>query len=152
MFLQQEPAEVLQEQLSRLHATLRSYAQLSSRPSVSFKEDSSLPVQAFLSQMDVTEDGDLKLVSAAEADLSQLGRTSMVLFLSNLFHPVFIFGHKCASLCPGGNFVFWGALRGSSPVSQLCETLQQAGTSPQQLLVRHLHLHQALGAVTVPQR
>lgn len=34
-----------------------------------------------------------------------------------------------------GNFLFWGALCGKSPIAKVCDPLQQAGASPQQLLV-----------------
>lgn len=37
-----------------------------------------------------------------------------------------------------GNFLFWGPLCGKSPIYKVCDTLQQAGTSPQQLLVRQM--------------
>uniref|UniRef100_A0A4W6C6N3 RAB3 GTPase activating protein subunit 2 (non-catalytic) n=1 Tax=Lates calcarifer TaxID=8187 RepID=A0A4W6C6N3_LATCA len=33
-----------------------------------------------------------------------------------------------------GNFLFWGCLCGKSPLHKVCDTLQQAGISPQQLL------------------
>lgn len=57
-----------------MHATLRSYAQLNARTSVSFAEDSGpLPVQAFLSLMAFSEEGALRVVSTPEADHSQLG-------------------------------------------------------------------------------
>lgn len=35
-----------------------------------------------------------------------------------------------------GNFMFWGCLSGKSPLHKVCDTLQQAGIGPQQLLVR----------------
>lgn len=62
-----------------MHATLRSYAQLNARPSVSFAEhsaDSPLTVQAFLSQTEFTEDGNLRVTSMSEADHAQLGRAA----------------------------------------------------------------------------
>lgn len=34
-----------------------------------------------------------------------------------------------------GNFLLWGCVSGQSPVQEVCERLQQAGFSPQQLLV-----------------
>ncbi|TWW71568.1 Rab3 GTPase-activating protein non-catalytic subunit [Takifugu flavidus] len=105
---QQEPSDVLLDELSRVRSTLQSYAQLSSRPSVSFAEDSPdspLPVQAFLSQMEFTEDGSLRVIYMSETDHSQLG-----------------------------NFLFWGALCGKSQIAKVCDPLQQAGISPQQLL------------------
>uniref|UniRef100_A0A7N6BAM3 RAB3 GTPase activating protein subunit 2 (non-catalytic) n=1 Tax=Anabas testudineus TaxID=64144 RepID=A0A7N6BAM3_ANATE len=38
-------------------------------------------------------------------------------------------------VCPfAGNFLFWGCLCGKSPLHKVCDTLQQAGISPQQLL------------------
>ena len=35
-----------------------------------------------------------------------------------------------------GSFLFWGCLTGESPLQQVCDTLQETGISPQQLLVR----------------
>lgn len=82
---QQEPSDVLLEELSRVRSTLQSYAHLSSRPSVSFAEDSAdspLPVQAFLSQMEFTEDGSLRVIYMSEADHGHLGRTPV--FILNM--------------------------------------------------------------------
>lgn len=65
-----------------MHTTLQSYAQLNTRPSVSFAEDSvdsPLPVQAFLSQMEFTEDGNLRVISTSEADHGQLGRAAYLI-------------------------------------------------------------------------
>lgn len=76
----QEPSDVLLDELARVRSTLHTYAQLNSRPSVSFAEDSAdcpLPVQAFLSHLEFTEDGDLRVTSMSEADHSRLGRTAV---------------------------------------------------------------------------
>ncbi|KAM9340968.1 rab3 GTPase-activating protein non-catalytic subunit [Symphorus nematophorus] len=100
--------EGIEEELSRVGPTLQRYAQLTSRPSVSFAQDSPdspLPPQAFLSQMECTEDGELRVIRASETEWNQLG-----------------------------NFMFWGCLCGKSPLHKVCDTLQQAGISPQQLL------------------
>uniref|UniRef100_A0A3P8RYJ7 RAB3 GTPase activating protein subunit 2 (non-catalytic) n=1 Tax=Amphiprion percula TaxID=161767 RepID=A0A3P8RYJ7_AMPPE len=40
----------------------------------------------------------------------------------------------CSCLSFAGNFLFWGCLCGKSPRHKVCDTLQQAGISPQQLL------------------
>ncbi|KAM4542363.1 rab3 GTPase-activating protein non-catalytic subunit isoform 2-T2 [Odontesthes bonariensis] len=100
--------EGLEEELSRVGPVLQRYSQLTSKPSVSFAQDSPdspLPVQAFLSQMECTEDGEVKVIRKSETEWNQLG-----------------------------NFMFWGCLCGRSPLHKVCDTLQQAGISPQQLL------------------
>ncbi|XP_047466434.1 rab3 GTPase-activating protein non-catalytic subunit isoform X4 [Mugil cephalus] len=100
--------EGIEDELSRVGPTLQRYAQLSSRPSVSFAQDSPdlpLPAQGFLSQIECTEDGELKVVCRSETEWNQLG-----------------------------NFMFWGCLCGKSPLHKVCDALQQAGISPQQLL------------------
>ncbi|XP_058470844.1 rab3 GTPase-activating protein non-catalytic subunit isoform X2 [Solea solea] len=100
--------EGIEDELSRVAPTLQRYAQLTSRPSVSFAQDSPdlpLTAQAFLSQTECTEDGEVKVIRGTEADWNQLG-----------------------------NFLFWGCLCGKSPIHKVCDTLQQTGVSPQQLL------------------
>ncbi|XP_067335261.1 rab3 GTPase-activating protein non-catalytic subunit-like isoform X2 [Channa argus] len=100
--------EGIQDELSRVGPTLQRYAQLTSRPSVSFAQDSPdlpLNVQTFLSQVECTEDGEVKVVHRSDTEWKQLG-----------------------------NFLFWGCLCGKSPLHKVCDTLQQAGMSPQQLL------------------
>ncbi|CAN9502010.1 unnamed protein product [Ophioblennius macclurei] len=100
--------EGITDELSRVGPTLQRYAQLTSRPSVSFAQDSPdspLPAQAFLSQLECAEDGELKVIRRSESEWNQLG-----------------------------NFVFWGCLCGKSSLQKVCDTLQQAGISPQQLL------------------
>uniref|UniRef100_A0A672MBD3 Rab3 GTPase-activating protein non-catalytic subunit-like n=1 Tax=Sinocyclocheilus grahami TaxID=75366 RepID=A0A672MBD3_SINGR len=37
-------------------------------------------------------------------------------------------------VCISGSFLFWGCLSGQSPLQRVCETLQESGISPQQLL------------------
>uniref|UniRef100_A0A8D3CWR4 RAB3 GTPase activating protein subunit 2 (non-catalytic) n=1 Tax=Scophthalmus maximus TaxID=52904 RepID=A0A8D3CWR4_SCOMX len=96
------------DELSRVGPILQRYAQLTSRPSVSFAQDSPdspMTAQAFLSQMECTEGGELKVIRGAETEWNHLG-----------------------------NFLFWGSLCGKSPLHKVCDTLQQAGVSPQQLL------------------
>ncbi|XP_027130580.1 rab3 GTPase-activating protein non-catalytic subunit isoform X2 [Larimichthys crocea] len=100
--------EGIEEELSRVGPTLQRYAQLTSRPSVSFAQDSPdshLPAQAFISQMECMESGELKVIRTSETEWNHLG-----------------------------NFMFWGCLCGKSPLHKVCDTLQQAGISPQQLL------------------
>ncbi|XP_037602509.1 rab3 GTPase-activating protein non-catalytic subunit isoform X4 [Sebastes umbrosus] len=100
--------EGIEDELSRVGPTLQRYAQLTSRPSVSFAQDSpdsALPAKAFLSQIECTEDEELRVIRGSETEWNQLG-----------------------------NFMFWGCLCGKSPLHKVCDTLQQAGISPQQLL------------------
>ncbi|XP_026211404.1 rab3 GTPase-activating protein non-catalytic subunit [Anabas testudineus] len=100
--------EDMKDELSRVGPTLQRYAQFTSRPSVSFAQDSPdspLPAHAFLSQIECGEDGQLKVIRGSETEWNQLG-----------------------------NFLFWGCLCGKSPLHKVCDTLQQAGISPQQLL------------------
>uniref|UniRef100_A0A8C4H9Q9 RAB3 GTPase activating protein subunit 2 (non-catalytic) n=1 Tax=Dicentrarchus labrax TaxID=13489 RepID=A0A8C4H9Q9_DICLA len=40
----------------------------------------------------------------------------------------------CSCVSFAGNFMFWGCLCGNSPLHKVCDTLQEAGISPQQLL------------------
>uniref|UniRef100_A0A4W6C883 RAB3 GTPase activating protein subunit 2 (non-catalytic) n=1 Tax=Lates calcarifer TaxID=8187 RepID=A0A4W6C883_LATCA len=105
---EQDSLEGIKDDLSRVGPTLQRYAQFTPRPSVSFVQDSPdspLPPQAFLSQMECTESGELKVIRRSETEWNQLG-----------------------------NFLFWGCLCGKSPLHKVCDTLQQAGISPQQLL------------------
>ncbi|XP_076848214.1 LOW QUALITY PROTEIN: rab3 GTPase-activating protein non-catalytic subunit [Brachyhypopomus gauderio] len=96
----------IEDDLTRVGPILRRYAELNSRPSVSFAQDwgGPLPVRAFLSQL-VCEEGELRVVRGPETDWTQLG-----------------------------SFLFWGCLSGQSPLERVCETLHQSGISPQQLL------------------
>ncbi|XP_067098778.1 rab3 GTPase-activating protein non-catalytic subunit [Osmerus mordax] len=97
----------LEEELAAVSPTLQRYAELSSRPAVSFAQDSPdspLPVQSFLSQMEC-QGGEVKVVRGQDTDWNQLG-----------------------------SFLFWGCLTGESPLQQVCDTLQETGISPQQLL------------------
>ncbi|XP_027856181.1 rab3 GTPase-activating protein non-catalytic subunit isoform X4 [Xiphophorus couchianus] len=100
--------EGIEEELSRVGPTLQRYAQLSSKPSVSFAQDSPdtpLSAQTFLTQLECAEDGEVKVNRRSDAEWNQLG-----------------------------NFMFWGCLCGKSPTHKVCDTLQLAGISPQQLL------------------
>uniref|UniRef100_A0A3Q2VCR2 RAB3 GTPase activating protein subunit 2 (non-catalytic) n=1 Tax=Haplochromis burtoni TaxID=8153 RepID=A0A3Q2VCR2_HAPBU len=104
----QDSLEGIEEELSRVAPTLQRYAQFTPRPSVSFAQDSPdspLPAQAFLSQLECTEDEEVKVIRRSETEWNQLG-----------------------------NFLFWSCLCGKSPLHKVCYTLQQAGISPQQLL------------------
>lgn len=96
----------IEEDLARIGPILRRYTELNSRPSVTFAQDPGgpLPVRAFLSQL-VCEGGELRVIRGPDTDWTHLG-----------------------------SFLFWGCLSGQSPLEQVCETLQQSGISPQQLL------------------
>ena len=66
----------MKEELSRVGPILQRYTQRTSRPTVSFAQDSPdlpLTAQAFLSQMECTEDGELKVIFGAESEWNQLG-------------------------------------------------------------------------------
>uniref|UniRef100_A0A3Q3D209 RAB3 GTPase activating protein subunit 2 (non-catalytic) n=1 Tax=Hippocampus comes TaxID=109280 RepID=A0A3Q3D209_HIPCM len=94
--------------LARVSPTLQRYTKLNSRPSVSFVQDAPdapLPAQTFLSQIECTEDGQLKLIHHSEPEWNQLG-----------------------------SFIFWGCLCGKSPPHKICDKLQQAAIGPTQLL------------------
>uniref|UniRef100_A0A8C9ZDW7 RAB3 GTPase activating protein subunit 2 (non-catalytic) n=1 Tax=Sander lucioperca TaxID=283035 RepID=A0A8C9ZDW7_SANLU len=83
--VRQDSLEGIEDELSRVGPTLQRYAQLTSRPSVSFAQDSPdspLPVQAFLSQMECTEDGELRVIRASETEWNQLGMATHVCTLS----------------------------------------------------------------------
>ncbi|MBN3305707.1 RBGPR protein, partial [Amia calva] len=92
--------------LARLRPILQQYTELNSRPSVSFAQDPSgpLPVRSFLSQLEC-EGGVVRAVRGPDSDWTQLG-----------------------------SFLFWGCVCGESAPHRLCERLQAAGFSPQQLL------------------
>ncbi|KAJ7988941.1 hypothetical protein DPEC_G00314410 [Dallia pectoralis] len=107
--LEEEIVAGLEEELARVSITLQRYTQVTSgsRHSVSFAQDSpdaSLPVQTFLSQMEC-EGEKISVVSRPDADWTQLG-----------------------------SFLFWGSLTGRVPLQKVCDTLQETGISPQQLL------------------
>lgn len=67
----------MKDELSRVCPTLQRYAQLTSRPSVSFAQDSPdspLPAHSFLSQIECSrEDGELKVIRRSESEWNQLG-------------------------------------------------------------------------------
>lgn len=76
---QEESLEGIEEELSRVGPTLQRYAQLTTRPSVSFAQDSPnslLPAQAFLSQMECTEGEELRVIRSSETQWNQLGRVT----------------------------------------------------------------------------
>uniref|UniRef100_A0A8C1R1M1 RAB3 GTPase activating protein subunit 2 (non-catalytic) n=1 Tax=Cyprinus carpio TaxID=7962 RepID=A0A8C1R1M1_CYPCA len=85
---------------------LQRYTEMNTRPCVSFAQDSSepLPVRTFLSQLEWVN-GELRVIKQPDTDWTQLG-----------------------------SFLFWGCLSGQSPLQRVCETLQESGISPQQLL------------------
>uniref|UniRef100_A0A1A8DGZ5 RAB3 GTPase activating protein subunit 2 (Non-catalytic) n=1 Tax=Nothobranchius kadleci TaxID=1051664 RepID=A0A1A8DGZ5_NOTKA len=100
--------EGMGEELSRAEPALRRYANFNAKPSVSFAQDSPdtpLPAHTFLSLLECTEGGEVKVVRRSDAEWNQLG-----------------------------TFVFWGCLCGQSSIHKVCDTLEQAGLSPQQLL------------------
>ncbi|XP_052001126.1 rab3 GTPase-activating protein non-catalytic subunit-like isoform X4 [Xyrauchen texanus] len=96
----------IEEDLARVRPVLQRYTEMNSRPSVSFAQDSGgpLPVRTFLSQLDWVN-GELKVIKQPNMDWTQLG-----------------------------SFLFWGCLSGQSVLQRVCETLQESGISPQQLL------------------
>lgn len=64
--------------MSRVGPALQRYAQLSSRPSVSFAQDSPdtpLSAQAFLTQLECAEDGEVKVNRRSDAEWNQLGES-----------------------------------------------------------------------------
>ncbi|KAA0711167.1 Rab3 GTPase-activating protein non-catalytic subunit RGAP-iso [Triplophysa tibetana] len=96
----------IEEDLARISPVLKQYTEINSRPCVSFAQDSAgpLPVRTFLSQLEWV-DGELRVIKQPDTDWTQLG-----------------------------SFLFWGCLSGQSPLQRVCETLQESGISPQQLL------------------
>uniref|UniRef100_A0A8C1C9F0 RAB3 GTPase activating protein subunit 2 (non-catalytic) n=1 Tax=Cyprinus carpio carpio TaxID=630221 RepID=A0A8C1C9F0_CYPCA len=96
----------IEEDLARVGPVLQRYTEMNSRPCVSFAQDSSgpLPVRTFLSQLEWVN-GELRVIKQPDTDWTQLG-----------------------------SFLFWGCLSGQSPLQRVCETLQESGISPQQLL------------------
>ncbi|KAL0969299.1 hypothetical protein UPYG_G00225230 [Umbra pygmaea] len=106
---QSEPGEGLGEELAAVSSALQRYAELTSgsRHSVSFAQDSpdaSLPVQGFLSQMEC-EGEKIRVLPGTDTDQTQLG-----------------------------SFLFWGCLTGKVPLQKVCDTLQESGLNPEQLL------------------
>lgn len=96
----------IEEDLARISPVLQQYTEINSRPCVSFAQDSGgpLPVRTFLSQLEWVS-GELRVIKQPDTDWTQLG-----------------------------SFLFWGCLSGQSPLQRVCETLQESGISPQQLL------------------
>ncbi|XP_041703353.1 rab3 GTPase-activating protein non-catalytic subunit isoform X3 [Coregonus clupeaformis] len=116
-----EPTDIagIEEELARVYPTLQRYTELTSGscPSVSFAQDSpdaSLPVRSFLSQMEC-EGEEIRVVPGPDDDWTQLVCV-------------------CVVFSPVGSFLFWGCLTGESPLQKVCNTLQETGISPQQLL------------------
>lgn len=133
----QDSLEGIEEELSRVAPTLQRYGQFSPRPSVSFAQDSldsPLPAQAFLSQMECTEDEEVKVIRGSETEWNQLGKAGSVTLLP--LHSPGTQTEDSSCVSSAGNFLFWRCLCGKSPLHKVCYTLQQAGISPQQLLVR----------------
>lgn len=103
-----DPVEGIKEDLSRVGPILQRYAQLNTKPSVTFAQDSpNLPVtvQSFLSHMECSENDALTVICKEDWQWNQLG-----------------------------NFFFWSALCGKSSILKVCGTLEQARITPQQLL------------------
>lgn len=68
--------EGIEDELSRVGPTLQRYARLTSRPSVSFAQDSPdspLPVHSFLSLLEFSQEGALRVSCSSEAEWNQLG-------------------------------------------------------------------------------
>uniref|UniRef100_A0A669E7M7 RAB3 GTPase activating protein subunit 2 (non-catalytic) n=1 Tax=Oreochromis niloticus TaxID=8128 RepID=A0A669E7M7_ORENI len=77
----QDSLEGIEEELSRVAPTLQRYAQFTPRPSVSFAQDSPdspLPAQAFLSQLECTEDEEVKVIRRSETEWNQLGKAGNI--------------------------------------------------------------------------
>ncbi|KAJ8367335.1 hypothetical protein AAFF_G00320840 [Aldrovandia affinis] len=93
--------------VARVQPMLLRYAQQMSRPSVSFAQDPGglLPARNFLSQLECEAGGTLRVLRGQDSDWTRLG-----------------------------SFFFWGCLCGESSIQKVCDTLQDAGLSPQQLL------------------
>ncbi|XP_041927683.1 rab3 GTPase-activating protein non-catalytic subunit isoform X2 [Alosa sapidissima] len=100
-----ETSPGIEEDLARVSPILQRYAELTSRPSVSFAQESGpLPVRDFLSLMEC--DGEaVKIVQGPQSDSSPLG-----------------------------SFLLWGCVSGQSPIQKVCDTLQESNISPQNLL------------------
>ncbi|MEQ2169318.1 hypothetical protein GOODEAATRI_023982 [Goodea atripinnis] len=84
-FGRQDSLEGIEEELSRMGPTLQRYAQLSSKPSVSFAQDSPdtpLSAQAFLTQLECAEDGEVKVNRSSDAEWNQLGESLKPLLIS----------------------------------------------------------------------
>lgn len=98
----QESLDIIKDELSRVAPTLQSYAQLNQRQSVSFAQDSPdspLTVQAFLSQLEYTEDGELRVIHTSDTASSHLG---MVTYYIYAHYMLFSFWHhtwKLSDIC-----------------------------------------------------
>ena len=74
----------VEEELSRVDGALRRYAQLASRPSVSFAQDSPdapLPARTFLSQLEGGEGGEVVVVRNGDEAWNRLGEIKSLCFL-----------------------------------------------------------------------
>jgi len=97
----QDSLEGLEEELSRVGPVLQRYSQLTSKPSVSFAQDSPdllLPVQAFLSQMECTEDGEVKVIRKSETEWNQLGKATYIYKCHSCKILLFSLLHGCKAL------------------------------------------------------
>ncbi|XP_064195807.1 rab3 GTPase-activating protein non-catalytic subunit [Anguilla rostrata] len=99
--------ERIDQEVARVRPMLERYSKLMSRPSVSFAQDPGgvIPARNFLCQLECESGGALRVVRGQDSDWTRLG-----------------------------SFFFWGCLCGESPVQKVCDTLQDAGIGPQQLL------------------
>lgn len=91
VFTMQDSLDGIEEELSRVGPTLQRYSKLTLRPSVSFAQDSPdspLPAQAFLSQMECTEEGELRVIRGSETEWNQLGMAKLhgLTFTQSLYH------------------------------------------------------------------
>lgn len=87
----QDSLDGIEEELSRVGPTLQCYSKLTLRPSVSFAQDSPdspLPAQAFLSQIECTEEGELRVIHRSETEWNQLGMAKLhaLNFTQSLYH------------------------------------------------------------------
>ncbi|KAG9347341.1 hypothetical protein JZ751_004908 [Albula glossodonta] len=97
----------IDQDVARVQPMLRRYAEHLSRPSVSFAQDPGglLPARNFLSQLECEAGGALRVTKGQDTEWTRLG-----------------------------SFFFWGCLCGESPIQKVCDTLQDSGIMPQQLL------------------
>ena len=91
VFTMQDSLDGIEEELSRVGPTLQCYSKLTLRPSVSFAQDSPdspLPAQAFLSQIECTEEGELRVIHRSETEWNQLGMAKLhaLNFTQSLYH------------------------------------------------------------------
>lgn len=87
----QDGLEDLDDELLRVLPVLQQYAEFAAKPGVSFAQDlpsSPLPVQAFLSHMECSEDGEVQVIGRSETEWNQLGKSILCIYVFTLAHNV----------------------------------------------------------------